>query len=161
SRLRQTYWAGWTGAVFGNPLSRLLSRLTQVVPIDPQRGVVSSLAFGAAVLKRGRCLVWYPEGRRSPTGALQPFKPGIGMLLERFPVPVVPVFLRGTHEALPPGKILPQRKQITVVFGPPLHGRDLEQQGEGAQPHDRIADALHDQVAELEELSRFAGASKS
>jgi long-chain acyl-CoA synthetase len=148
-RLRQTYWAGWTGAAFGNPLSRLFSRLAQIVPIDPQRGVVSSLALGAAVLKRGRNLVWYPEGQRSPTGALQPFKPGVGLLLAHFRVPVVPVFLHGTHEALPPGKALPRPTPITVVFGPPLDGRELEQQGEGDQPHDRIAHALHDRVAEL------------
>src|SRR5215211_7709862 len=50
--LRHTYWAGWTGAAFGNPLTRLVSRLTPVVPVDPGRAGLSSLAFGAAVLTR-------------------------------------------------------------------------------------------------------------
>src|SRR5207245_2058579 len=54
--LRETYWGGWTGAVFSNPLSRLLSRLAQVVPIEPERAALSSLAFGAAVLKRRKNL---------------------------------------------------------------------------------------------------------
>src|SRR5262249_50051309 len=70
-QLRQTYWAGWTGVAFRNPFTRLLSRLTHVVPIDPQRGAMSSLAFGALVLKRGQDLIWFPEGQRSPTGKLQ------------------------------------------------------------------------------------------
>ena len=96
-RLRQTYWAGWTGVAFRNPLFRLMSRLAQVVPIEQGRAALSSLAFGAAVLKRKKNLIWFPEGGFSPTGALQPFKPGIGLLLEHYPVPVVPVFLHGTR----------------------------------------------------------------
>jgi long-chain acyl-CoA synthetase len=150
SQMQQTYWAGWTGAVFGDPFRRLLSRLAQVVPIDPEHGAASSLALGAAVLKRGRNLVWYPEGQRSPTGMLQPFKPGVGMLLEHFHVPVVPVFLQGTHEALPPGNLLPHRKHITVVFGEPLQPEELEREGHGEKPPERIANALHDHVEELE-----------
>src|SRR5262249_9781839 len=123
-------------------------------PIDPQRGVVSSLAFAAAVLKRGRNLVWYPEGQRSPTGALQPFKPGVGLLLGHFRVPVVPVFLQGTYEALPTGQLLPRPGPITVVFGQPLDAGDLEREGEGDQPAERIAHALHDRVAELGRTGR-------
>ncbi len=147
--LRRTYWAGWTGAAFGNPLTRAVSRLAKAVPIDPERAGLSSLAFGAAVLKRQKNLVWFPEGQRSPTGQLQPFKPGIGMLLNHFRVPVVPVLIRGTYEAMPLGKALPRPKKVTVVFGRPLDAGELERQGKGDQPQDRIVRALRDRVAEL------------
>ena len=151
--LRRTYWAGWTGAAFGNPLTRLVSRLAQVVPVDPDRAGLSSLAFGAAVLERGKNLVWFPEGERSPTGRLQPFKPGVGMLLNSYRVPVVPVSIRGTYEAMPRGKFLRRLEQVTIIFGEPLDPRDLEQQGQGDQPQDSIARALRDRVAELGERS--------
>ncbi|CAA9451285.1 MAG: hypothetical protein AVDCRST_MAG14-969 [uncultured Rubrobacteraceae bacterium] len=36
-RLRGTYWAGWSGAAFGNLVTRTVSRLAQAVPIDPAR----------------------------------------------------------------------------------------------------------------------------
>jgi long-chain acyl-CoA synthetase len=121
--------------------------LGHVVPIDSHRAVFSSLAFGAAVLKRQECLAWFPEGYRSHTGELQPFRPG--MLLHRYPVPVVPVFIHGTHEAMPPGKAWARPKKITVIFGKPLDPRELEQQGEGEQPQDRIVQALYEHVAEL------------
>ncbi|MDQ3284770.1 MAG: 1-acyl-sn-glycerol-3-phosphate acyltransferase, partial [Actinomycetota bacterium] len=148
--LRQTYWAGWTGAAFGNPLTRLVSRLAQAVPIDPERAGVSSLAFGAAVLARGKNLVWFPEGERSRNGELQPFKPGIGMLLNHFRVPVVPVSIRGTYGAMPRGKTLVRPAKITVVFGGPLDVQDLlEHQGEDGQPRDQILQALRQRVAEL------------
>jgi len=148
-RLRQTYWAGWVGAAFGNPLNRLVSRLAQTVPVDPDRAVFSSLAFGAAVLERGNNLIWFPEGQRSPTGELQRFKPGIGMLLGRFRVPVVPVAIHGTREAMPPGKALPHPKKVTVEFGRPLEVEELERPGEGEQAQDRIVQTLHDHVAKL------------
>jgi long-chain acyl-CoA synthetase len=147
--LRHTYWAGRVGAAFGNPFTRLVSRLAQAVPIDSHRAVFSSLAFGAVVLKSRKNLIWFPEGHRSPTGELQPFKPGIGMLLDRHPVPVVPVFIHGTHEAMPPGRIWMRPKQVTVTFGEPLDPLELEQQGEGDQPQSRIVQALHEHVAEL------------
>jgi long-chain acyl-CoA synthetase len=152
--LRRTHWAGWTGAAFGNPLTRLVSRLAQVVPVDPERAGVSSLAFGAAVLAHGKNLVWFPEGERSRNGRLQPFKPGIGMLLKHFRVPVVPVSIRGTYEAMPRGKALVRPAKITVVFGQPLDVQDLlEHQGEDGQPRDQILQALRKRVAELDASS--------
>jgi long-chain acyl-CoA synthetase len=147
-QLRHTYWAGRVGAAFSNPFTRLISRLGHVVPIDSHRAVFSSLTFGAVVLKHQDSLIWFPEGHRSPTGELQTFKPGIGMLLDRYPVPVVPVFIDGTHEAMPPGRIWVQPKKVTVVFGKPLDPGELEQQGEGDQPQTRIVQALHQHVAE-------------
>jgi long-chain acyl-CoA synthetase len=144
--LRHTYWAGWTGAAFGNPLTRLVSRLAQVVPVEPGRAGLSSLAFGAAVLKRKQNLVWFAEGERSPTGTLQPFKPGIGMLLNNYPVPVVPVFIRGTYEAMPRGRFLRKLEKVTVTFGEPVDPLALDGDS-GSQ--EQIVEVLHAHVAEL------------
>jgi long-chain acyl-CoA synthetase len=146
SMLRRTYWAGWTGAAFGNPLTRLVSRLAQVVPVDPGRAGLSSLAFGAAVLRRGQNLVWFAEGERSPTGSLQPFKPGVGLLLSYYPVPVVPVFIRGTYESMPRGKVLQRLEQVTVTFGEPFDPRGFD---ETARLQEQVVEAVHERVAEL------------
>jgi long-chain acyl-CoA synthetase len=147
-RLRETYWAGWTGIAFG-PVFRYLRRLARVVPIDPEKAAASSLAFGAAVLKGKHNMVWYPEGGLSKTGEVEPLKPGIGLLLEHYPVPVVPAFEQGTREALPPGRLLPRPGHVRVVFGAPLDPRELEQRGKGDTPHERITSALHDELARL------------
>jgi long-chain acyl-CoA synthetase len=71
------------------------------------------------------------------------------MLLEKFQTPVIPVFIDGADEALPPGQFLPRFKKIAVKFGKPLNPADLEREGQGEQPQHRIAQALHDHVAEL------------
>jgi long-chain acyl-CoA synthetase len=160
SQLRQTYWGGWTGVVASNPINRFFVRLGQAVPIDPKRAVISSLAFGAAVLKQQKNLILFPEGRRSTTGELEPFKAGIGLLLEKFQTPVIPVFIDGTNEALPPGQFLPRFKKITVKFGNPLNPADLEREGEGEQPQHRIAQALHDHVARLGNVNHHSPLAK-
>ena len=144
--LRETYWAAWTGVAFG-PAFRVLRRLTHVVPIDPLRGAALSLAYGAAVLQRGHNLIWFPEGALSHSGELMPLKPGLGLLLARYPVPVVPVFVQGTREALPPGSKFPRPGRITVTFEQPLDPHDLERRGAGDHPQERMTNAL---FAEME-----------
>jgi long-chain acyl-CoA synthetase len=150
-RLRETYWAGWVGAAFGNPVTRLVSRLARVVPIDPARAGTSSLAFGAAVLGRGKNLVWFPEGERSWTGELGPFKRGLGVLLEHYREPVVPVFVEGSYGAMPRGSALVRPRRITVTFGQPLGADELERRGEGEEPRDRIVEALRNRIGEMGE----------
>lgn len=156
-RLRTTYWAGWTGIMFGNVLTRNFSRLAQVVPIDAARAVASSLAFGAVVLRRGLTLVWFPEGQRSRTGELQPFKPGLGLLLHHFAVPVVPVVIEGSYQALPPDRTVPRFRPIRVTIHPAVDAAVLEQEGTGKTEQERIMNALHDRIARLLENETGAG----
>jgi long-chain acyl-CoA synthetase len=147
--MQNTSWAGWTGAAFGNPVTRLFSRLAMAVPVNAEQAVLSSVGIGAAVLQRGRNLVWFPEGRRSPRGKLLDFRRGVGMLLDHFQVPVVPVYIRGTFEAMPVGRTIPRPFHVHVCFGEPCNPTDLEQRGNGEDPEMRIVDALRDRVAEL------------
>ena len=103
-RLERLYWAGWTGLLFRGPLTRLFSRACRVLPVDPERGLTSTLPIGRAALERGNALCWFPEGARSTDGKMHRFLPGAGLLLERTGVPAVPVFIGGTYDAWPPGR---------------------------------------------------------
>lgn len=147
--LRRTYWMAWTGIAFTGPLTCASSRLGRVLPIDRDRSALSGLALGAVALGRGHNMVWFPEGSRSADGELQPFRSGIGLLLKRFAVPVVPVYIHGAHEAMPLGRKWPRLRRIRVTIGAPLDPRELARQGEGENDAERITRALHEQVAEL------------
>ena len=149
SQCERMFWAGYTGVVFRNAFMRYLSRLSRTVPIDPEKGVISSMAFGAAVLDRQRGLVWFPEGRRSPDGRLLPFKPGVGLLLAHRAVPVVPAFIRGTEKILPPGRAIPRPHPVTVAFGAPIESDELARRGDGDDEQDRITAALQNEVKRL------------
>jgi long-chain acyl-CoA synthetase len=150
-QLESLDWAGWTGLMFSGPLTRWFSRTARVLPIDPGAAPRSSLALAAASLKRGHSLVWFPEGRRSPDGNLQPFRSGIGLVLKAQPVPVIPVWIAGTREALPPGRLLPRPAKILLVIGEPV--RPDAYHGDARE----IAAALQARVRELGERTHPNG----
>jgi long-chain acyl-CoA synthetase len=148
-RLRNTQWAGWTGIAFGNPVFSRLSRLSRVFPIEAKQSLFASIALGVSVLKAGSNLVWFPEGERTLDGQLLPFKHGIGLLLAKSDVMVVPMYLDGTRDALPPGAYFPSFRRVTVIFGEPVKPEQLAKEGKGTEAPERIANALHERVAAL------------
>ncbi len=148
-RLRRVWWIAYAPVAFGNPLVRFFSRLGRAVPVDPRGGAAASLAVGALVLRAGRVLVWFPEGERSPDGAMQPFRPGIGLLIERLRVPVVPVHIAGTFPVLPRERLGIHRNPITVRIGAPLTRDELVDEREPDEPAQQIAQRLHAAVARL------------
>ncbi len=87
--------------------------------IDPREG--DPLVECRAALARGEILIFYPEGTRGAPGRLGKFKAGIGYLAARRPdVRLVPVYLNGTEQALPKGRLLPCRAACHAVVGRPL-----------------------------------------
>jgi 1-acyl-sn-glycerol-3-phosphate acyltransferase len=68
----------------------------------------------------GNVLILFPEGSRSLTGEVGPFKPGIGSLLAGTPVPVIPCHLSGCAAALPKGSRFPRPRVIRLTIDQPL-----------------------------------------
>ncbi|MFP4204205.1 MAG: AMP-binding protein [Opitutales bacterium] len=151
-RARRFFWAGFTGIMFRNAFIREISRLAQVVPVNARRGPVSSLAMAAYVLQQNKPLVWFPEGGISRDGSLQEFLPGIGLLLEHYDVPVVPVYIEGARAALPKGKRLPRRSKVRVRFGQALEASALRGDASKKAPK-AVAEALRKEVQKLSEQS--------
>ena len=147
--LVETYWAGTVDYLFNSRLRRAFSRLAHVFPIDPVKSPVSSFLMGAEVLKRGRILVWFPEGRRSPDGQLRPFMAGIGRLVQEPGWLVVPVHIGGTFEAWPRGRRFPRLRRLSVAFGEPISRDDLIAGGSGSGEDARLADGLWRKLSAL------------
>jgi 1-acyl-sn-glycerol-3-phosphate acyltransferase len=95
-------------------------RLFETVPVALGSANFLALAEAAARLQVGEVVGVFPEGGISKDGTLQPFRPGIALLALRTGVPVVPVSIRGTREALPPGHWRPRHARVDVRLGPPL-----------------------------------------
>ncbi len=147
--LVETYWAGTVDYLFNSRLRRTFSRMAHVFPIDPAKSPVSSLLMGAEVLRRGRVLAWFPEGRISPDGRLQPFMAGIGRLVQEPGWLVVPVHIGGTFQAWPRDRRFPRPWPLTVEFGEPVSRDDLIAGGEGNDEDARLADGLWTQLSKL------------
>jgi 1-acyl-sn-glycerol-3-phosphate acyltransferase len=83
--------------IFATPVLGSLFRLAKAIPIAPQKvdPAIYQAAFDAAdrVLADDELLGIFPEGGITRDGTLQPFKAGVMKILERRPVPVVPMAL--------------------------------------------------------------------
>jgi long-chain acyl-CoA synthetase len=155
AQMRQTHWAGATDIMLSNGFMRLISRMSQVLPIERFGAAgMKNLALALAALQRGKNLVWFAEGHLVPSDEMLPFLEGIGLVLERHPVPVVPVYIQGTREAMPIEAAIPKPGRITVTFGPPCDPHDLALEGEGDIFATRLVRALQARVMALREQER-------
>jgi long-chain acyl-CoA synthetase len=105
----------------GGLLGPIVALGTGAFPFGRVRQVRAALDRVAELLADGWLVIVFPEGTRSPTGELQPFLSGIGLLAVECAVPMVPVHIEGAHRILPKGTTLPRRRgRVRVRFGPPL-----------------------------------------
>jgi 1-acyl-sn-glycerol-3-phosphate acyltransferase len=103
------------------------------IPIDRSdaRHSLRSLGHAAQSVKSGMPLVVFPEGGRCSDGHLQPFLGGIFYAAIKAQVPIVPMAIIGTFEALPMNTYVIRPTPFRLVIGEPiptagLHSRDME-----------------------------------
>jgi 1-acyl-sn-glycerol-3-phosphate acyltransferase len=95
----------------------------------------------------------FPEGGRSRSGSMMPFKHGLGMLVAETNVPVVPCGLIGTFEALPPHRNLPRPVSIKLAIGDTIQFRSTANDRTGWS---QIAQSVESRVRQLITQSRAA-----
>ena len=81
-------------------------RALGVVPVDKQDSQSAGTALKAflRLLKEGENVLLFPEGGRSLDGKLQPLEGGAALIAMKSGAPIVPAFVSGTFEAMPPGQ---------------------------------------------------------
>jgi long-chain acyl-CoA synthetase len=97
-----------------------VSRAAQVFPVDPDRDLAAAIRTARELLARGYDVVWFPEGRRSPSGELQRFEGGVGVLAQDVDAAVVPAAIAGTFAAWPKHRRWPRPVRVRVAFGAPV-----------------------------------------
>lgn len=127
--LRRTIFFLGYHIYFNIPIIRNLIRMGRIIPLDPATNLVDAMRACSYVLRNNRTICIFPEGVRSPDGSLQPFKKGVGILAEEINVELVPVYIKGSFEALPRDKFLPNLNKIKITFGKPLSSSYLKEVG--------------------------------
>jgi long-chain acyl-CoA synthetase len=125
------------------------------LPLDREANAAESLAVCKTVLDSGRSILLFPEGTRTLTGELQPFKPGIGVLALELNYPIVPVWLHGTYDALPKGRIIPRPGRIEVRIGKPVDFSAMRAERDRAPSSDLFRRAAAELRARVEELAEL------
>src|SRR6185369_9945170 len=101
------------------------------IPIKEDAGDAGAMRMAIEQLKRGRVVVIFPEGSRSPDGALHEFKRGVWLLMMRSGVPVLPAAVEGCFDAWPRSRKFPKLfgQRVAVSFGTPISPADLKALG--------------------------------
>jgi long-chain acyl-CoA synthetase len=113
---------------FTNTLNYYLAALYfNAFPL-PQReaGARQTLQYIGELTGEGWSILIFPEGQRSSSGDIKPFRGGIGMIAARLDVPIVPVRIDDVDKLLPVGSSFVRPGRVRVAFGAPLrlHGAD-------------------------------------
>ena len=99
------------------------------VPVErANRGQsLPAIERAATGLRNGDAFIVFPEGTRSPTGGLLPFKKGGFIMAISAQVSIVPVIISGAGEAMRKGSRVIHPVTITIEFLPPIQtaGRTL------------------------------------
>lgn len=119
------------------------------------RRALEAYERAAAVIRSGVSAVVFPEGTRSRTGELLPFKNAPFGLAIAAQVPIVPVYVRNTFEIMPKGGFLLRPRPIQIEVGDPIPttGMPLERRQE-------LRDRVHTAILGLKARVDARGAAR-
>lgn len=113
----------------------------------------ASIEQAAESIRQGNAFLIFPEGTRSKTDMLLPFKKGGFVMALRAQAPIVPVAIMGGRAAMQKGSAFVRPVNVTVRIGPPI-----DTAGMTTDDRDRLIDEVR---AHIEALIRQGPASPS
>jgi 1-acyl-sn-glycerol-3-phosphate acyltransferase len=137
------------------PIMGRIFDIAGFVPIDRRNRSQSDRAIAQAVrqIREGNNFMVFPEGTRSRTGELLPFKKGAFLMAIQAGAPIVPVAIAGAEKAMRKGSpvIWPTVMQVKV-------GQPVLTAGLAPQDRDRVMEAVRAKMATmLDELRSPSG----
>ena len=116
---RRVYYMAWDKP-FKIPVLGLMMRIFGAFPVNVEATDVSAHRAAHDALRMGRALVIFPEGGRTHTGKLMPFKMGAFRFALTYGVPVVPVSINGGEKIWPVGRFFPRAGKLIITYHPPI-----------------------------------------
>lgn len=128
------------------PVLGRVFRLGGFIPVDRRNreAALRSIEAGAASLRAGNSFLIFPEGTRSRTEELLPFKKGGFVMALRAGVPVVPVAVSGGRSAMRKGSWLIRPALVTVRIGEPIGTAGMQM-----ADRDALIATVRDRIATL------------
>ena len=126
---------------FDNKIKRFLTNIgMNLIPIDRRiRGNHSFSLNDTIALCRGfmaldnRSIIMFPEGTRGNPGEIKRFKKGAAAFSIKLDVPIVPLYVHGSHKAWPRGKFFMRPTFIKLEVGDPLYPKDFIEEHLGTE----------------------------
>jgi len=99
---------------------QIVLRCFGTIPVGGRESLVRSFRACTDVLRCGGLVGIFPEGGITRDGMMRPFRSGASVIALKTGVPVVPIHVRGTFEALPRTARWPRFVPVTVRIGIPI-----------------------------------------
>lgn len=114
--------------LFKVPILGSAMRMGSLVPVDRgnREAGIEAVTAAKAVVEQGLNMTIYIEGKRSVDGKLLPFKKGPFYLAMECGIPVAPMTIVGTHQAMPKGRFAIKPGTVRVIFHPPIEPADFK-----------------------------------
>lgn len=146
----------------GSKYRHWLTTLFNIVPFDRDThrdAIVDNLILCKHILEEKKNVILFPEGTRSVSGQLQPFKSFVGILGVELRYPIVPAFIQGTFDLMPKNKSFPKPGKIKVAFGSPILAESYEKKMDlqGTVLYQKVTQEVYYQIQELSK--KFQGKS--
>lgn len=116
--------------IYEQPGVHYFMKLNRAVPVEPTRDSVTAMLDTIAEgLEQGDMFCIFPEGQLTYTGYLGHFKPGVEWIIQRTPVPVYPIALKGLWGSIFSRKYLRAKwrwmprsflPEVTAICGEPI-----------------------------------------
>ena len=145
-------------SIFDIPLLGWMMRVAGDVEVDRgnKESARNAIAEMRERLDRKLSILVFPQGTRSPDGALGVFREGAFRLAIEAGVDVVPLAVKGTAESLPKGSIAFKKTSATVTVLPPV-----STQGMTVEDAPRLAEKVRGEIARAIGASTSTGSSES
>tara|TARA_B100000945_G_C20283922_1_gene550059 strand:- start:173 stop:886 length:714 start_codon:yes stop_codon:yes gene_type:complete len=114
--------------LFKIPLFGLAMKAAGMIKIDrqnPEKAKASIDKATKTLIRSNFSTIIYPEGTRSKSGSLLPFKKGGFVLAIKSQLPIVPFTVVGAEKALPRGSFNIVKKDINLFIGKPIETKHL------------------------------------
>ena len=147
---RRVYYMAWDKP-FRIPVLGLMMRMFGAFPVNLDVAADASAQREAIeLLRKGRALVMFPEGGRTRTGKLMPFKMGAFRLALAHGVPIVPVSIKGAEKIWPVGRMFPRPGKLSITYHAPIEVERIAEEASRSELKERarqLARRTHDVVA--------------
>ena len=128
------------------PILARAFRMGGFIPVDRRNkeAALRSIEAGAASIRSGNSFLIFPEGTRSRTDELLPFKKGGFVMAIRAQAPIVPVAVQGGRAAMRRGSWIIRPVTVTIRVG-----RPVETAGARPDQRDQIIARVRHEIAAL------------
>jgi 1-acyl-sn-glycerol-3-phosphate acyltransferase len=118
-------------SLFRNWFVRWLITQLGAVPLKQGRGDAGALKTALGELEQGRTVLLFPEGSRTPDGAIHEFQRGVLLLIKKANAPIIPIALEGAYDVWPATQTLPKLSgRLGIKAGKPINPDDLLSKGQ-------------------------------